>query len=264
MRRLLATVAVTLILTCALLAVATPASPPRLPQPFLIFYGGFPDRGSNALAAKVAASFAGYPIVVFGDAWRFPDFATKVMARLPHTTFYGYDDVGHVTFATAAATLATLKANGMHGVLLDDVGTGLSSRTPALQRVVDRAHSLGLAVLLNAWNPQDVLPLQLRKGDGILCENWVFSDGSWHTFRGASVYGPLRTLQARGVLVFMIATAARAPVRPTAIAPGVIATLLTEAGNYVSASGPNYSADSNTVFQASALRRIIARAPAWR
>lgn len=264
-RRLFGTPLLAALFTAAVMALPASQPAPPLPKPFLIYYGGFPNDGSNTLAASVARRFEGYPIVVFGDAWAFPHFASKVMHRLPHTTFYGYTDVGHVTYAETLASLRGWHALGMEGVLLDDVGTGLSTSTRRLQRVVDAAHAMGLAVLLNAWDPKDVLPLSLTAGrDGLLCENWVYSDGTWHGYRGPSAYGPLVTLERRGVRVFMIATAAHSPVRADAIAPGVIATILTEAGSYISVSGPNYSADSNTVFPAGGLRAIIARAPTWR
>jgi|GEM_PF-2221289 len=264
-RALFGTPILALIFTAAVMALPASRPAPPLPKPFLIYYGGFPNDGSSALASSVARRFHGYPLIVFGDALAFPHFASKVMHRLPHTTFYGYTDVGHVTYAETLASLQGWRVLGMEGVLLDDVGTGLSTSTRRLQRVIDAAHEMGLAVLLNAWDPKDLLPLSLTPGgDGLLCENWVFSDGAWHGYRGPSVYGPLVTLERRGVTVFMIVTAGRAPVLAGAIAPGVIATILTEAGSYVSVSGPNYSADSNAVFPSGELKAIIDRAPTWR
>lgn len=249
------------ILLTALGAVSLPPRevPIKTVRPFLIFYGGYPDTGTRALARHVADLFRGYPLVVFGDAWTFPDFAKKVQGYLPKTSFYGYADTGHVTFSHVAARLALLESMHFQGVLLDDVGTGLSASSKALQAAVDQAHKDHLGVMLNAWDPADVLPLHLVAGkDGILLENWVFSDGTWHSPRGKSVYAVLRTLERRGLLVFMGVTAKSAPVSPASMTLPVQKTVYWEFGGSIGVSGPYYSADSNSVFPAGALKSILA------
>lgn len=227
-------------------------------QPLLIYYGS--ASGSSALteAAKLARSFRGYPIVIFGVAWRRPVLAEALRADSPHTRFYGYANVGQVSMGHVLRRLKVLASMHFDGVLLDEVGTSLSASTKRLQRIVDAAHRDRLAVLLNAWDPHPVLALHLIPAkDAVLCENWVYADGSWHLPRTASDYSALRTLQARGVRVVMGVTAGGAPVAPSAIAQAVDRTVYTEVGNDVAVSGPYYSATTNAVFPARSLRRLI-------
>jgi len=238
---------------------SAPVAPPKVVRPFLIFYGSYPGRGGRAFAARVARQFSGYAMVVFGDALGEPALARLVHADMPGVPFYGYVDTGKVTMAQVDAGLAGLHRLGFEGVLLDDVGDGLSSRTAPLQAIVDRAHRDGLAVLLNAWDPASVVPLRLEPGrDAILCENWVYADGAWHVPRVDAVWRNLHTLEARGVRVYMIVTGRSAPVVPASVVQPVRQTVWRDYGQYVSVSGPNYSSTTNAVFPARSLDRILA------
>ncbi len=246
-------------LAAAVVVVASPAHAPRkVVRPFLVYYGGLPANGGPALARRVAARFRGYPVVVFGWALRRARLALLVRRLLPRTRLYGYVDVGHVRAARVLAELRALGRLGFAGALLDDVGTGLSTRPGALQAVVDAAYRDRLDVLLNAWNPAPVLGLHLRPArSAILCENWVFSDGGWHAPRPRAAWADLRRLERAGVSVFMIVTAAHAPVAPAAVRRGVRLTAYLEFGQYLALSGPNYSADSDAVFPPGRLRAML-------
>jgi hypothetical protein len=251
--------------TCVLfaLAVATIAFPiqptPKVVRPFLVYYGGFPAHGGPVLARRLAARFRGYPVVVFGWALRRPALAARVRAALPQTRFYGYVDTGHVRMAQVLEDLAALRRLRFAGALLDDVGSGLSAHQAALQAIVDAAYRDHLHVLLNSFDPAPVAALRLRPAQtAVLCEDWVFSDGAWHAPRPEAAYATLFRLEARGVAVFMIVTAARAPVQAAAVAAGVRATVYREYGAYLSVSGPNYSAQSNAIFPVGRLRAMLA------
>lgn len=231
---------------------------PRPVQPFLVYYGGFASGGGAAQARRVAQRLRGYPVVVFGWALRRPGLARRLRVDLPATRLYGYVDTGRVRMADVVRELAGLRRLGFAGVLLDDVGSGLSARRAALQAIVDRAYRDRLRVLLNAWDPAPVAALRLRPGrTAVLCENWVFSDGRWHAPRSAATYATLYALERRGVAVFMIVTSGSAPVRPAAVAAGVRATVYRELGSYLSVSGPLYSAQSDAVFPARRLRDLL-------
>jgi hypothetical protein len=244
----------------AIASVVAPAPAARLrhAEPMLIYYGGAGSGSLAARAAHLAQGFRGYALVVFGLAWREPALAAAVRADAGYTRFYGYSDVGSVTMAHVLARLRLLSRMRFSGVLLDDVGSGLSGNLAQLQHVVDFAHHVGLAVLLNAWDPRQILGLHLRRGeDAVLCENWVYSDGSWHEPRSAAVFAALRKLQAQGVRVAMGVTAKRSPVSPARIREPVLVTAYTEVGNYVAVSGPYYSAQTDNIFPAGSLKVIL-------
>ena len=225
-------------------------------RPFIVYYGG-PGPGSPARPQALARRLHGYPVVVLGLASAQPTFAAKLVRLMPHTTFYGYADTGHVTFVHVARRLRLLHRVGVQGVLLDEVGTGLSASRANLLRIVLLAQRDGLRVMLNAWDPRDVLSLPLRpRTDGVLCENWVYSGGDW-VQRDAAVYAALRRLQGRHVLVFMIATTRGVPSVAAPPAAGVSATARAVFGNYLSLSDPVYSADNDAIFPAPALGRLL-------
>ena len=242
----------------AFLLPPAPTGGRKTVRPFLVYYGGVPQPANLAAAKGLARRMQGYPLVVLGLAAHAPAFAARMRRLMPRTLIYGYADTGHVTLRHVAGRLALFQRLGFQGVLLDDIGTGLSTQPGVLRRVVLMAHRRHLRVLLNAWNPADVLALPLRPAsDGVLCENWVYSDGRWATPRDAGVYRALRALQARKLLVFMIVTLRQPPSPARPPAAGVRATARAVFGNYLSLSDALYSADSRAIFPAAALRRLL-------
>lgn len=249
-----------LLALAAILLPAAPGAPPKVVRPFLVYYGGAPAPGTQAQAQTLARRMRGYPIVVLGLASHAPAFTLRLRRLLPRTVFYGYADTGHVTFAHVARRLRLLRRLGLAGVLLDEVGQGLSSQSPALRRIVLLAQREGLRVMLNAWDPRVVLDLPLRPGrDAVLCENWVYSGGSWAQPRSPAVYAAISRLERRGVLVFMIVTTRTTPSPRTPPAAGVMATAHAVFGDYLALSDPVYSADTDQVFPAQVLSRLLGR-----
>lgn len=227
-------------------------------SPFLIYYGGIPAVATPAAAGAMARSFSGYPVVVFGNAWRAPAFAGMVKARLPGTRFFGYADTGHVTLAHVLGKLSGLEKMHFSGVLLDEAGIGLSQNPAMLRAIVQAAHRDGLAVMLNAWMPQVALSAGLKSGrDGVLCENWVYSDGAWRTPRASAVYLALRQLERSGIVVYMGVTTKGPPQSAKEVAGPVIRTIYWEMGSFVAVSDENYSATSDAVFPAGALKGVL-------
>ena len=244
----------------AFLVPPLPTGALKVVRPFLIYYGGTPGPGSEAQAMALARRMRGYRVVVLGLATHAPAFTERLLRLLPHTVFYGYADAGHVSFQHVAGRLRLLRRLGVQGVLLDDIGTGLSADALSLRTVVRLAQREGLRVMLNAWDPRDVLGLPLRPGrDAVLCENWVYSEGAWAEPRSAAVYAALRSLEARGVLVSMIVTSNATPSPKAPPAAGISATARAVFGDYLSLSDPIYSADSDAIFPAAALRRLLGR-----
>ncbi len=249
-----------LVTLAAIFLPPAPTGARKAVRPFLVYYGGIPRPGTQAQAAALARRMRGYPVVVLGLVPSAPAFAERVRRLLPHTVIYGYADMGHVTFAHVAARLRLLRRVGLDGVLLDEVGTGLSSRPAALRRIVLLAQRDGLRVMLNAWDPRDTLNLPLRPGrDAVLCENWVYSGGAWAEPRTAAVYAALRTLERRGVLVFMIVTTSGVPSRTAPPLSGISATARAVFGNYLALSDPVYSADNDAIFPGQKLGRELSR-----
>ena len=244
----------------ALILPAAPTGGRKAIRPFLVYYGGVPQPADMAAARSLARRMRGYPLVVLGLAAHAPAFAAMVRRLMPGTLLYGYADTGHVTLRHVAGRLALFQRLGFQGVLLDDIGTGLSAQPGVLRRVVLMAHRRHLRVLLNAWNPVDLLTLPLQaESDGVLCENWVYSDGHWAVPRDAGAYRALRELQARRLLVFMIVTLAHVPSPARPPAKGVGATARAVFGDYLSLSDALYSADSRAIFPATELRRLLRR-----
>jgi len=242
----------------ATLAPPAAVGPGKVVRPFLVYYGGVPDPANQQAARALARRMAGYPVVVLGLAAHDPAFARRVRRLAPRTAFYGYDDTGHVTFAKVFGLLRLFRSLHFQGALLDDIGTGLSTRPGALARIVRTAHRDGLRVLLNAWNPQDVLNLPLWPGrDAILCENWVYSSGRLAQPRAPATYAALRSLERRGILVFMIATTGGTPSPAHLPVLGLGATARTVFGDYLALSDPVYSADNDAILPAAALRRLL-------
>ncbi len=249
-----------LALAAALLLPAGPLRAAKVVRPFLVYYGAAPARGSKAQARALARCMQDYPVVVLGLATRAPAFAERLRRLMPHTAIYGYADAGHVSLRHVERRLSLLHRLGVQGVLLDDIGMGLSAHAGALRQVVRLAQREGLRVMLNAWDPRDVLDLPLRPGrDAVLCENWVYSGGAWAVPRTPAIYLALRRLEARGVLVFMIVTARGTPSPAAPPAAGVLATARTVFGDYLSLSDPIYSARTQSVFPAGELTRLLRR-----
>ena len=244
---------------CAAIVLAAGAQAQRKTvRPFLVYYGGAPTPGSTLQAQALARRMQGYPVVVLGFAAHAPSFAALMRRLLPTARIYGYADTGHVSFAHVAGRLALFRRLGFQGVLLDDIGTGLSSNRQNLRRILTLAYRAGLSVMLNAWDPSDALGLPLRpQHDGILCENWVHSEGAFRPQRPWAINATLRRLQAQGALVYMIATAKAAPSPAHLPGAGIAVTARYVFGDYLSLSDPLYSADSDTILPARSLWRNL-------
>lgn len=170
----------------------TPAEASQV-RPFAIYYG-WPSyvNGAHGDVDKAVAAFDGYGIIVFGD-----DTATQegdplsapIMAGLAARGGepYGYITLGVIdgepnhSMEELRGRLDVWQRLGVQGMLLDCAGADYGVSRARFDEVVRYSHSLGLRVLANAWNPDDVLARSatMGPGDGYLGENDVLSDGQF-------------------------------------------------------------------------------------
>ncbi|MDE2144980.1 MAG: hypothetical protein KGJ01_03395 [Patescibacteria group bacterium] len=228
-------------------------------QPFLIYYGGVDNNASASQLNPIISAFKKYPIVIFGSSIHFPSAAGKIRKALPQTILYGYANTDNVTWDHIKQRLELLSSMKFNGVLFDSVGAGWSADPNNVKTAVSYAHSLGLRVIINDWNPDTAMNVGLIPGeDGYSAENWVFSAGEWQSHPlPASSYAGLYSLEKQGIKVFMIVTMKNDNFTESQILPPVTKTIEMEKGNYISVSDQYYSAQSDAIFPAGGLRRAI-------
>jgi hypothetical protein len=179
---------------------AIPIQPPSV-QPFAIYYG-WPSyvNGAKEKLERAVAAFDGYRIVVFGDDTATPEgdaLAAPIMAGVAARggVPYGYITVGvgdgepNHSLEELRQRLDSWRRLGAGGVLVDCAGADYGVSRARFDAVVRYAHSIGLRVLANAWEPDDVLARSrtMGPGDGYLGENDVLSDGR---FLSPATYRP--------------------------------------------------------------------------
>ncbi|MGQ4833697.1 MAG: hypothetical protein ACP6IS_07365 [Candidatus Asgardarchaeia archaeon] len=141
------------------------------PYKKLCIYYGYPLAVNNVWDIEKAATyFSFFDIVVFGKNLEEPSHeahnSTKKIISLfhknkPNGLIFGYLDIGITTsnfsIETLKQKLEKISAMDMDGVLLDNAGYINETPRERLNSVVDFAHNLGLSVMVNAWNPDEVL-----------------------------------------------------------------------------------------------------------
>jgi hypothetical protein len=172
--------------------IAAPEQP-AVTRPFAIYYG-WPSyaNGARGDVARAVAAFDGYGVVVFGDDTATAEgdpLAAPIMAGVAARggVPYGYVTLGandgepNHSMEELRERIGTWRRLGVRGMLLDCAGEDYGVSRARFDAVVHYAHSLGLNVLANAWNPDDVLAHSrtMGPGDGYLGENDVLSDGQF-------------------------------------------------------------------------------------
>jgi len=183
----------------ALLGAATPlpaASAQGIRPGSLLVYYGYPTSINMSFSVPAAAGeFGRYDHVVWGDGLdspAHPDHANAV-AILAHsdmaaTRVYGQVDLGvstqNLPMAEVEARIARWDAMGVEGVMLDNFGYDFGTGRARQNAAVDYAHAQGLAVIANAFRPEDAFgsdvdavhnpggtPAHLGPADGYLYES---------------------------------------------------------------------------------------------
>ncbi|KAJ3113835.1 hypothetical protein HDU96_002877 [Phlyctochytrium bullatum] len=206
---------------------------------FAIYYGWPSCTNSATLkwdVTAIARFYSQYDFVVFGGdgpngtvglaSPSHGDHAnTKEILRLmaasgATTKVFGYITIGggnaghgpHFSLSQLRGQIAAWAALGARGIFVDEAGFDYwfaGEEVEMRRRQVDvcrHAHSLGLAVAFNAWNPDDVaeilshdpedgLDVPLGPGDALLYESYVFSSTQDNPRAGAGGGG---TVSVRG------------------------------------------------------------------
>jgi hypothetical protein len=179
-------------------------------------------NGSGGDIDLAEMSFAPFDAVVLGDltpSEHGDRLRGCVVRRLAlQRSVFGYLSVGpgqgqpNWSDVDLGSRIEAWTVLGATGVLLDCAGQDFGVSGRRLRRAVKTVHRVGLSVLVNAWNPGDLLDgdVPLGPGDGYLAENDVLRHGG---FRPPAEYAPKLSLARRcrdrfGVTVWCAATLA--------------------------------------------------------
>ncbi len=158
----------------------------------LAIYYGWPSymNGAGGNITQALTIFTRFDVIVFGDGIEHPshgDYTNTVAIndelRNSNIEVYGYIDLGVTTQNLDSVTISTYIDEwitaGASGIFFDDAGEDYGVTRLRLTSAVAYAHSQGLNVFVNAWNPDDVLSgaTPLRAGDWYLAESHPVSNG---------------------------------------------------------------------------------------
>ena len=168
----------------------------RTPRPVACYYG-WPSmvNGSAGDTERAARHFEAFDAVVLGDATLTPSgdpLAGELIVRLRGRCFvFGYLSLGLGPGQPAwsgpdiAGRFEQWVHLGAGGIFLDCSGRDFGVSPARLGQAVDAAHGLGVPVVVNAWNPLDLLApgITLHEHDGYLAENDVLRAGRFRLRR---------------------------------------------------------------------------------
>lgn len=175
------TLAVMTLMVCSLGAPLSSTGTARLAPGRLAIYYGYPSliNGASGNVDRAIAEFASYEVIVLGDGLEFPDVNPRrvpagpgpvehrrtksiiegLRARSHAVRIYGYIDLGNSQKLSIdeMQNRAKLWASiGATGIFLDEAGYDFGVTRERQNAIVEFAHSLGLSVFVNAFNPDDV------------------------------------------------------------------------------------------------------------
>lgn len=188
--------------TSATLAIAS-QSTSLSPKNLLIYYG-YPSaiNGASSLS-QVANTIGSYADVVLGDTLEDPSHpdhqnTVAILANpaTSHTLVFGYVDLGvstqNLSINEIENRINQWKTTGAKGIFLDDFGYDFGTTRARQDTVVQYAHSLGLVVTANAFDPADAfgtkvdpahnpsgMKTALNAGDYYLYESFQVEEGSY-------------------------------------------------------------------------------------
>jgi len=158
----------------------------------LAIYYGWPSvvNGAGGDTNKATEELAFFDVIVLGDGIEHPSHGDHVKTeavignlRAQGKEVFGYVDMGASTqnlpIATAEQYVDEWAAMGVSGIFWDDAGFDLHVSRDRQNTLVNYSHNKGLAVILNAWNPDDVLTgsplIPYTSNDYCLIESWMIS-----------------------------------------------------------------------------------------
>jgi len=188
---------------------SNPVSIGSVPNRSLAIFYGWPSAVNNCPDLDCAiATFSQYRIVILGGGLEHLTHGdheqTKTIISALHSqpdliTVYGYIDLGLTTSNLSMENINLYadewKTMGADGIFFDDAGWDFEVGRARLNQAVECPHNHGMNVIVNAWNPDDVLsdtyhetynpdnlPTQLQPGDGYLYESYQISQGRYQDF----------------------------------------------------------------------------------
>lgn len=176
-----------------------------VPGTLLIYYGWPSMINGSASVSDASIEFGRYDYAVLGagleEASHGDHSAAVQIMNDPDnssTVFFGYVDLGVTTsnfsIADIKIKIDEWKVSGADGIFLDDFGYDYGVTRSRQNEAVSYAHSAGLAVVANAWNPDDAfgneidsswnpagVSTELGSGDYYLAESSQIEDGGYQS-----------------------------------------------------------------------------------
>jgi hypothetical protein len=231
------------LLACEAARTAAAAAPPSVPPLRLAIYYGYPSLVEDARgdAARVAAVFGEYDVIVFGDGLEgAPDAAgdaglraerermgpiiRALHATARHPRIYGYIDLGssqNLPLAEIERRIDAWRQLGADGIFFDEAGSEFAV-TPARRRAAVRAvHTRQLSAFMNAFVTDDLFqgddnadldPAgRLGQDDAVLIESFGVRNGEPEPAPriAARAASALRWRDRSGARVLAVTTASR-------------------------------------------------------
>jgi len=162
---------------------------------YLAVYYGWPSLVQNSSGNLTAASncFKKFDLTVFGDGiWKtthgdHTNTATIISnLNAAGKKAYGYVDLGVSTQNLSEAQMRQAVDGWFNmsakGIFWDDAGYDYGVTRTRQSDMIQYCHSKGMNVIMNAWNPDDVLNgtnMQLNSNDTYLLESYLVSNGNY-------------------------------------------------------------------------------------
>ncbi|CAF2861437.1 unnamed protein product [Rotaria sp. Silwood2] len=162
---------------------------------YLAVYYGWPSLVENSQGDVTAASnwFGQFDLIVFGDGiWKTTHgdhVKTKaIMKNLIRRgkKVFGYVDLGVTTqnlnIKQMRQAVNGWSAMGANGIFWDDAGYDYGVTRKRQSNMIQYCHSKKMNVIMNAWNPDDVLGgvnVKLNSNDAYLLESYLVSNGKY-------------------------------------------------------------------------------------
>ena len=162
---------------------------------YLCVYYGWPSavNGSNGNLKQATAAFEQFDIIVLGDGlWKnsHGDHAntTTIISNLNSAgkAVYGYIDLGistqNLSYADMKSAVNGWAGMGVKGIFWDDAGYDYNTTRARQDTMINYCHQKRLSVIMNAWNPDDVMggsDILLDSSDIYLLESYLISGNKY-------------------------------------------------------------------------------------
>ncbi|CAF3800276.1 unnamed protein product [Rotaria sp. Silwood1] len=166
----------------------------NIPKRLGIYYA-WPSvvHGANGNLTAAIITFSQFDLVVFGDGLSASSHDDHVntqtiiqsLNNIGKLTF-GYIDLGVTTqnlpISQMQTTVDDWAAMGIQWIFWDDAGYDFNVTRARQNTMISYCHALNLRVMMNAWDPDDVMsgsPMLLDSRDIYLLESYLISNGTY-------------------------------------------------------------------------------------